>query len=76
MKNVQTKISDTEYALLTKRAAEEERTIQEVLREAISEYVVKGRVDPDDSLFSKPVAKKGAKNGSALHDKYIYGSGG
>lgn len=73
MKNVQTKIGEVEYSLLRKKAGEENKTIQQVLREAIGEYLVRERIDPNDALFSEPVAEKGAKDGSLLHDRYVYG---
>ncbi len=73
MKNVQTKIGEVEYSLLKRKAGEENKTIQQVLREAIEEYLVRERIDPKDALFSEPVAEKGAKDGSLLHDKYVYG---
>lgn len=73
MKVVQTQISEAEYSLLKKKAEAEGKTIKEALREAVEAYVAMGRVDPDDPLFSGSVARKGAKDGSVRHDKYIYG---
>jgi hypothetical protein len=75
MKIVQTRIGDTEYTLLRKKAAEEKKTLQEVLREAVERYVTEEKVDPSDPLFSEPVAEKGARDGSIRHNKYLYGEG-
>jgi len=76
MKIVQTGIGETEYALLRKKAAEKRKTIQEVLREAVEQYVTGESVDPSDPIFSEPVAEKGAKDGSIMHNKYLYGGAG
>lgn len=73
MKIVQTRISDAEYNLLKKKTIEKGSTIQDVLREAIKQYVVQESVNPDDPLFSEPVAETGAKDGSVRHNKYLYG---
>ena len=73
MKVVQTRISEIEYAMLKKMAIEKKSTIKETVKEAIETYIKKENVDPNDTLFAEPVAKKGAKDGSIKHNKYIYG---
>ncbi|MEE8400916.1 MAG: hypothetical protein V3R86_02025 [Candidatus Hydrothermarchaeaceae archaeon] len=72
MKVVQTEVSDLEYALLIQIASEKNSTIKSTVKEAIKTYVKMEKVDPDDSFFSEPVAKKGPKNGSIKHDAYLY----
>lgn len=72
MKIVQTKLGDLEYSLLRQIATKKGSTIKDVVREAVEAYVLEEKVDSKDSLFSHPVAKKGAKNGSTKHDKYLY----
>ncbi len=73
MKVVQTKLGDVEYLLLREIATKKRSTIKDVVREAVEAYILEEKIDSKDSLFSGPVAKKGAKNGSVKHDKYLYG---
>ncbi len=73
MKIVQTKIGDAEYNLLKKKTIEKGSTIQDLLRDAIKQYIVQEVVNPNDPLFSEPVAETGAKDGSIRHNKYLYG---
>ncbi|MFQ6137429.1 MAG: hypothetical protein ACE5PM_09665 [Candidatus Hydrothermarchaeales archaeon] len=73
MKIVQTRINDLEYALLRQIALEKKSTIKDTVKEAIALYVKRESVDPNDVLFSEPVARRGARDGSLKHDRYIYG---
>lgn len=72
MKVVQTKVNDLEYALLKQIALKKKSTIKDTVREAIEIYVKKEKVNPNDPLFSEPIAKIGASDASVKHDKYLY----
>lgn len=73
MKVVQTRLNELEYALLKKVATRKKMNLKDAVKEAIENYIKRERVDPNDSLFSAPVAEHGAEDGSAAHDRYLYG---
>jgi hypothetical protein len=73
MKVVQTRLNDGDYLLLKEMALKSHRSIKDIAREALLTYIKKTEVDPEDSMFSAPVAKEGARNGSTAHDRYLYG---
>lgn len=76
MKVVQTRLAEQEYALLAEYAARTEKTLQEVLREAIRNLVLEDEVDPQDPVFTlppggKPSARK--RRIAERHDELLYG---
>ncbi len=76
MKLVQAKIPEAEYLLLKKRAVEEHKTLQEIIREALRSHLLSDTVDMKDPLFKAfPMAPKtGKKEKTSIdHDKVVYG---
>lgn len=76
MKVVQTRLSETEYALLEAYAKSRRTTIKETVREAILRTVLRDEVNPDDPIFRAfPLTRKKAKitDGSERVDYYVYG---
>ncbi len=66
MKVVQTQVSDTEYALLASYAKSRNKTIKEVVRDAIRALAAGDTVDPDDPLFQAfPVRRKRGRHSDA-----------
>ncbi|MBX8642915.1 MAG: hypothetical protein KIY10_10115 [Thermoplasmata archaeon] len=76
MKLVQAKIPEAEYLLLKKRAVDEHKTLQEVIREALKSHLLSDNVDVKDPFFNAfpMTGKTGRKEKtSADHDIVIYG---
>lgn len=75
MKVVQTQVSDTEHALLAEYARAHKVTIKTAVRRAIRRLAVKGKVDPNDPIFTAfPVARKKGKHPDASErvDFYLH----
>ncbi len=72
---VQTRLPELEYELLRRRARSEHRPIQDVVRQAIREHVLKDTVDPSEPIFRElahPSGRRG-KDRSAQHvDEIVY----
>ena len=76
MKLVQAKIPEAEYLLLRKRATDEHKTLQEVIREALKSHLLPDIVDVKDPLFKAfPMTRStGRKEKTSIyHDGVIYG---
>jgi hypothetical protein len=74
MRVVQTTLTETEHKLLEEYAKKNQKTIKEVLRQAIRN-TVEGCIDPHDPIFMElPSAKRTGKqeNVAEDHDKYLY----
>lgn len=76
MKVVQTRLSETEYALLATYAKAHDTTIKEAVRTAIRHLTLPDAVDPEDPVFHAfPVAEKGRLgDASERSDAYLYGA--
>jgi len=75
MKVIQTSLSEAEHKLLEDYAKRNDKSIKEVVREAIR-ATIQGSVNPNDPIFTcAPSSKRTGKkdNGSVDHDKYLYG---
>ena len=76
MKLVQAQITEAEYLLLRKRATDEHKTLQEVIREALKSHLLPDTVDVNDPLFKAfPMTRSTGRKGktSMDHDRAIYG---
>jgi hypothetical protein len=75
MRIIQTDLSETEHALLTRYARDNGKTIQEVVRELVRDLALPDRVRAGDPVFSEPTVgrKRGTKETmSTNHDKVLY----
>jgi hypothetical protein len=73
---VQARISESEFQLLHRRAKAEGKSVQSLIREALSAKLLPDTVNPDDPLFDLfPLIEKGGKAHrlSESHDEYLYG---
>ncbi|MGI0150032.1 MAG: hypothetical protein ACREDF_10955 [Thermoplasmata archaeon] len=76
MRIVQTEVSDTEHALLTKYAKAHKTTIKAAVRQAIRRLAIKDEIDSNDPIFTNfPVARKKGRHPDASErvDFYLYG---
>jgi len=77
MKLIQARIPEAEYEILRRRARQQEKTMQEVIREALRAHLLPDTVDPTDPIFTElPVFhSKGGRRvrASERHDKILYG---
>lgn len=76
MKLVQAKIPEAEYLLLKKKATDEHKTLQEVIRDALKSYLLSDSLDVKDPLFKAfpMTGETGGKEETSIdHDIVIYG---
>ncbi len=76
MRIVQTELTEPEHALLTSYARGKGKTIKEVVRDLVREFVLSDRVHSGDPVFSEPPvgARRGVKDVTSVeHDRVLYG---
>ncbi len=77
MRLVQARIPEADYQLLHRRAKDEGKTMQSIVREALHARLLPDTVDASDPLFDIfPLVDKRGKSHrlSEEHDVYLYGS--
>ena len=77
MKLIQARIPEAEFELLRRRARQEEKSMQDIIRQALRAHLLPDTVDPDDPIFKElPVFR--SRDGkrarvSERHDEFLYG---
>ncbi|MDE1821860.1 MAG: hypothetical protein KGJ23_12380 [Euryarchaeota archaeon] len=79
MKLVRAQLPEGEFALPTRKAKQERKTVRQYVREALRAKMLLDKVDPKDPIWTAfPLVRSTGRVDDAAenHDRYLYGSGG